>query len=370
MNRHSFATPVTMISTTSRSSERTRRIVSLFSVLALLVFSLLVWGGSASSAQAVVAPAVQQCNGVDDGGGQGTVCSVTVVNNYDIGTGAATSTVTVVDCHGAANTVLICAPVTTTFTQLTTSVNQCNYSGNGGGASMECSVSVINNIVGTATATAATINQCVGSGGGGGATPLACSPLQSTTNATITQCNDSVNGGGGTGRVRCTVDSASTTSAALIVTINQCNNSVNGNGSIATCFSSIRNNIVPAAVVVPTPTPTPGTPTPTPTPAPSVTPAPSPTPTPGAPTPTPTPGTPGGGGGNGEGGDTPGGGSGEDTPGNGTGGGGDELAATGVNVAVPLGTGFVVIALGAMLLIRQRHTAGHSTGLRGRTRSS
>ncbi len=200
---------------------------------------------------AVAAPAINQCNGTDNAGGQGVTCTVTVINNLNVATGAASSTVTVNECHGAANAPLTCTPTTTSFTSLVTSVTQCDGSGNGGGGAVRCSVEIINNITGTATTTEATINQCNGSGTGGGTPPtVVCTPSGATTGATITQCNGSGNGGGGTARVQCTV-LPSTQTSALPVTVDQCNGSGNGDGGIVICTVRVTNNIIPPDVIPP-----------------------------------------------------------------------------------------------------------------------
>jgi hypothetical protein len=65
-------------------------------------------------AKAAIAPAVvDQCNGTDNVGGQAVACDVTVTNNLDLGTGVTSSTVTVKECHGAANAALPCTSSTT-----------------------------------------------------------------------------------------------------------------------------------------------------------------------------------------------------------------------------------------------------------------
>ncbi|MGK2853832.1 MAG: hypothetical protein ACSLE3_06945 [Microbacteriaceae bacterium] len=219
-------------------------------LVAVLALAFGPVGGAAFAAQTV-----NQCNDVDNTGGLGLTCDVTVTNNLNLATGVESSTVTIKECHGVANTVpsSCVGPTTTSYNTLTTSVNQCNYAANGGGSSVICAVRIVNNITGGASPTAATINQCNGSGSGGGTEPtLNCDPYPaSTTNATITQCNESVNGGGGTMRVTCTVVPGFTQSAQLAVTVNQCNNSANGGGSIATCTTELTTLALPAAVTTP-----------------------------------------------------------------------------------------------------------------------
>jgi len=237
-------------------------------LLAVLALTFGPFGGSAFAAQTVA-----QCNGVANTGGLALICDVTVTNTLDVSTGAGSSVVTVRECHGPANTLNpTCTTTTTSYTGVTTSVNQCNDAANGGGSNVECAVHVVNQITGTATSTGVTVNQCDGSGAGGPAPTLNCDPFPATTTgATITQCNGSTNGGGAADRVTCTV-TPSTQSAQLAVSINQCNGAANGGGSLVTCTVSLVNTIT--AVAVPTSTPTPtatavavNTATPTPVPS-------------------------------------------------------------------------------------------------------
>lgn len=223
---------------------------------ALLGFSLTFWaalGGVAFQSPAQAAPsAVNQCNGIAPTAGLEVTCDTSVTNHLNLATGAKSSTVKVTVCQGAANAKPTCAtPTTTSFTDLTTSVTQCNGSVLGGGGVIICSVEVANVITGTATTTTATVNQCNGSGQGGGVAVI-CNPTASTTNATITQCNGSGNGGAGVS-VTCTV-TPSTQTSALPVTVNQCIGSGNGGGSVVTCTVSLTNQIIPAV----SPSTTPG----------------------------------------------------------------------------------------------------------------
>ena len=227
------------------------RVLVLAAVLLLAVFGLTFApsGSSASAAQTIA-----QCNDVANTGGLGLNCDVIVINNLDVTTGVASSTVTVTECHAAANTAPTCTTATTSYDALTTSVNQCNDAANGGGSSVICNVTVTNNVTGAASTdvTSATVNQCNGSGAEGPGPTLNCDPFPaSTTSATVTQCNGSDNGGGAADRVTCTV-TPSTTSALLPVSINQCNGTANGGGSVVTCAASLTNISLAA-----TPTPTP-----------------------------------------------------------------------------------------------------------------
>ena len=221
---------------------------TILALVTLMLFALMTVGPLKGVAFGASAPAVNQCNGTDNVGGEAVACRVTVTNNLDQATGVTSSTLTVQECHGAANAPPTCTDLTTSSTQLITSVTQCNGSGNGGGGTVTCEVNVVNNITGTATPTSATVNQCNTAGEGGGTEPtLSCSPIGDTTNATVTQCNESGNGGGGTMRVKCDVTSSTETSA-LPVLINQCVGSGNGGGATVTCTVSLTNNVTPPPV--------------------------------------------------------------------------------------------------------------------------
>ena len=227
------------------------------SLAILLTGGLLVLGSLAlaSGASAATIAATTTCsNGVDNTGGLGLICQVTVVNTITASGG--TARVTVRECHGAAgDPQAACSTKVTNLTKPVTAVTQCNSSINGGGGTLRCSVQVTNNFVGRSSgSTAATVNQCVGSGGG---ITTGCDPYPATTSgAAITQCNGSANGGTLVG-LTCTA--TGTKSAVQRVTINQCNGSANGGGALVICSASIANH----SLVTPTPTPT--TPTATPT---------------------------------------------------------------------------------------------------------
>ena len=192
------------------------------------------WAGSAANVS------VGQCNGINDTPGLTTTCDVVIINNLTNNPGTTGSSVTL---NGG---------IPTTSSDLVTSVLQCNNSGNGGGGTMTCNVSITNNIAvnGPGAPSAATVNQCVGSGGpldGSSGDPLGpplpgnpdpCTPYPATTTgATITQCNGSAGGGGLVAPSTC--DASGTVSSSLPVTVNQCNNSVNGGGSMINCSTTI-----------------------------------------------------------------------------------------------------------------------------------
>jgi hypothetical protein len=214
-----------------------------FSILAsgLLAFLLLaavslVTTSPVSAANA--APTTTCSNGVDNTGGLGLICEVTIVNTITATGGH--SKVTIRECHGAAGApTAACSTNTTNLTNLVTRVTQCNGSINGGGGTLRCSVRVTNNFVGVSPrSTARTVNQCVGSGGG---IHTGCDPFPAnTTGASITQCNGSANGGTLVG-LTCTA--TGTKSASHGVAINQCNGSANGGGALVICSASVTNRL-------------------------------------------------------------------------------------------------------------------------------
>ena len=318
--------------TTAGSASRSVLRRGLSVAFALVVVAAAILGSTPTPASAAPVPGtVNQCNYIQDGGGNEIACDVTVTNYIDLATGLSRSDIVVRTCEGAVGE-LLCTITPVSFPTATTVVDQCNNSANGGGAIATCNVTVVNNIIGDATTSPATVDQCNGSGAEGPEPRLNCNPVSATTSATITQCNASVNGGGAALRVTCTVN-PSTVSTALPVTIRQCNDSVNGGGSTLACTASLTHRILPAGSVIPVPTdapvptatPTPGaTATPTPTPAATVPPE-TATPTPSA-TPYASPLIPVAGGGTGNG-------------------YGTELAATGTD-AQPV----FMIAAGAVLL--------------------
>ena len=187
-------------------------------------------------AAATIAPTTVCSNGVDDTGGLGLICNVTVVNTISASVGYAT--VTVHECHGSAGApTASCVDTTMIVTQPVTAVTQCNDSINGGGGTLRCTVQVTNNFYSLSPgSTAATVNMCVGSGGG---ITTGCDPYPATTTgAAITQCNGSANGGTLVG-MTCTA--TGTMASALAVTINQCNGSANGGGALVICSANVDN---------------------------------------------------------------------------------------------------------------------------------
>jgi hypothetical protein len=186
---------------------------------------------------ATIAPTTTCSNGVDNTGGLGLICEVTVVNTIT-GSGGSAS-VTVRECHGAAGApTAACTTTSTSLTSPVTAVTQCNDSINGGGGTLRCSVAVTDNFYSVSPgSSAASVNQCVGSGGG---ITTGCNPYPAnTTGASITQCNGSANGGTLVG-LTCTA--TGTMASTHGVTINQCNNSANGGGALVICSASVVNN--------------------------------------------------------------------------------------------------------------------------------
>ena len=214
----------------------------------LLAFALVAGGLLAmtpAAGAATIAPTTTCSNGVDNTGGLGLICQVTVVNTITPSGGSSRTTVR--ECHGAAGApTAACTTKVWIMSKLVTKVTQCNDSINGGGGTLRCSVRVTNNFVGVSTGrSAATVNQCVGSGDG---IANDCDPFPATTSgATITQCNGSANGGTLV-QLKCTA--TGTKSASNGVQINQCNGSANGGGALVICSANIVNRILPAGSTV------------------------------------------------------------------------------------------------------------------------
>jgi len=213
----------------------------LFSIVSSGIFlvALLAAGLLASPVSAATLAKTTTCsNGVDNTGGLGLICQVTVANTFTAGGGS--SRVTVRECHGAAgDPSAMCRTTVRILSRPVTQVTQCNSSINGGGGTLRCSVKVVNTFIGVGPgSTAATVNQCVGSGGG---ISTGCDPFPATTSgATITQCNGSANGGTLV-QLRCTATGSK--SAARTVRINQCNGSANGGGALVICSASVVNRV-------------------------------------------------------------------------------------------------------------------------------
>jgi hypothetical protein len=216
-----------------------------FLVSGLFALGLLTAGlvtSPPASAATKVASTTTCSNGVDNTGGLGLICQVTIVNTITRSGGSSRTVVR--ECHGAAGAPqAACTTTRRNMNRVVTRVNQCNDSINGGGGTLRCSVRVTNNFVGMSPGSSvATVNECVGSGGG---ITTGCDPFPATTTgATITQCNGSANGGTLVG-LRCTA--SGTKSSSLGVRINQCNGSANGGGSLVICSANITNRRISQA---------------------------------------------------------------------------------------------------------------------------
>jgi hypothetical protein len=212
-----------------------------FLISGLFAFAALTAGWLTTpspAAAATAAPTTTCSNSVDNTGGLGLICEVTIVNTITASGGSAK--VTIRECHGAAGApTASCTNNTTNLTKPVTTVNQCNGSINGGGGTLRCSVVVTQTFNGVKPGrSTATVNQCVGSGGG---ITVGCDPFPAnTTGATITQCNGSANGGTLVG-LTCTA--TGTKSSTHGVRINQCNGSANGGGALVICSASVVNRI-------------------------------------------------------------------------------------------------------------------------------
>lgn len=284
------------------SSKNQGRAIKVFlSTIIMGTLSAFLFVSAPTIASAAPPIAVNQCNDSvpNNVGGRGVHCDVTVTNNLNLATGSTDSVVTTRICDGFANAPLTCTEATEIYADaLVSSVTQCNANTNGGGAELECHITVLNNVIGEATENTPTVNQCNNSGDGGGTEPvMACDPSPAiTTDADITQCNYSGNNGGGGGlgaeRIKCEVG-PSKLSSAIPFKINQCNYSSNNGGSTVICDVNMTTTTIP---VTPPPTTTPPTDNPTP---PTTTPPSGDTPgtppgggTPGTPDNPGTPGTP------------------------------------------------------------------------------
>ena len=210
--------------------------------IALLAPAAIV---GASPVSAAALGATGACaSGIGNGGGQGIICEVTIVNTITASGGSAT--VKVHQCQGSAGAPLdgSCSTTTTHPGAPVTSVAQCNDSlvGTGGGSTLRCSVNVTNNFYNISPGSSAvTVNQCVGSGS---SITTGCNPFPATTTgAAITQCNGSGNGGT---LVQFTCTASGTMATGLPVTINQCNGSANGGGELVICTTSMVNRLIPS----------------------------------------------------------------------------------------------------------------------------
>ncbi len=95
------------------------KVVSLVFLVVFMVFAVMTLGPLRSEAFAVSAPAINQCNGLENVGGQAISCTVDVTNNLNLATGVVSSSVSGTSCTGAANAALTCIPWTAPSNQLT-----------------------------------------------------------------------------------------------------------------------------------------------------------------------------------------------------------------------------------------------------------
>jgi hypothetical protein len=223
-----------------------RKLLLLGAALALAVGGVAAVAVVATTQTASAANiSLNQCNGVNGGGGQTTSCHVVIINTL---TDSPLTTGSVVTINGGAPTA---------SADLVTSVTQCNGSARGGGGWVNCSVDITNNIAANVSGStgAATINQCNGTQAidGLGNAPTTCSPYPaSTSGATITQCNSGTGDGGGlVPSSHCTASGV--VGSALPVTINQCIGSADGGDATVNCSATISTNIIDSGLGSPTP---------------------------------------------------------------------------------------------------------------------
>ena len=164
---------MTLSTAPARAENRLSPLVTAVVILALTV-AFCVAGIALQAPAARAAPlTVDQCSNVGPGAAgatTGMTCTITVVNTISGGTTSSTTTLTrlcSLDPCPSGNGTFV-----SSSTDLVTTVNQCNASGNDAAHPTTCDVTITNNISadtpGAQPVTAATVNQCVGSGGGGG----------------------------------------------------------------------------------------------------------------------------------------------------------------------------------------------------------
>jgi len=119
---------------------RRQPILLLAALLALTLLSAVSLSTSSpASAATTIAPTTTCSNGVNNAGGEGLICEVTVVNTITGSGGSAA--VTVRECHGAAgDPEAACVVYTSVLPAPLSAVDQCNGSINGGGGTLRCSV--------------------------------------------------------------------------------------------------------------------------------------------------------------------------------------------------------------------------------------
>lgn len=144
-------------------------IVNTLTASAATTGSVVTVNGGAPTSSPDLITAVDQCNGSANGGGGTITCAVHITNNISVDSPAAATAATVNQCNdnqaddGLGNAPNTCQPFPATTTGAT--ITQCDGSGNGGGlvAPSHC------NATGMVSATLpVTVNQCNGSANGGG----------------------------------------------------------------------------------------------------------------------------------------------------------------------------------------------------------
>jgi hypothetical protein len=101
---------------------------------------------STIGARTAAIAAANRCNGTDDVGRHAVTCEVTSQTTSTSRPAVVTSTVTVEEWHGAANTGRPCVTMTTPGDSMTARGTQCDGSGSGGGGTVTCNVPIVNYI--------------------------------------------------------------------------------------------------------------------------------------------------------------------------------------------------------------------------------
>ena len=250
--------------TTHKSAPRSKvRVFSLgmvlsFCLTAALGLTIIGWGASAASAQGI---AISECNNAGSAVGTTISCTITVTNNFTYNastpadpTGSATIT-TLIACTAP----LVCGTAgTTTSVDPVTGITQCDASGLGGASTVDCTVSVTNNLTGypTGAAIAPTVSQCLGSLLTTTVICAAVPPGNSQAGSggpggqSETECNSS---GGPGGAMTCSATAPPSQATGLPTTIDQCNGSASAGASTVTCTVTIINNFVGSTAVLPGP---------------------------------------------------------------------------------------------------------------------
>jgi len=204
---------------------------------------------------AVTGDPVDQCNNIGTVDGDTIACTVTITNDFtfneatpDQPMGRATIVVAF-NCTRPAE----CPVGSTTFSTIPiTVITQCNDTGTGAGSTVECTVSVTNNLTGFPVGAAidSSVEQCQDPRAPAGENGCTAVPTGNDRDGTagpggqrVTQCNSS---GGAGGTLTCDVTAPRSQTTGLPTTIEQCNASgsgLNGGGTV-TCTATIVNNFI------------------------------------------------------------------------------------------------------------------------------